>query len=109
MSNKGKEKVEASPPKKSKVEDPFIEKATAVLRKGLQNEKAILTEKQKEVIRALVVDEKDVLYLDRTGAGKSETYFVSTKLMREDPTAGPVIVVTPLVSLIHDQVSCSFY
>ena len=63
-----------------------------------------MSDNQKGVIERLVVEGRNVLYIDRTGAGKSETYFIATKLLRQDPRAGPVIVVTPLISLILDQV-----
>ena len=43
--------------------------------------------------------------MDRTGAGKSETYFTAATLMRRmDNKAGPVIVITPLNALMADQV-----
>jgi hypothetical protein len=78
--------------------------ATGVLRTGLKNPQAEPTEAQKVVICSLLSG-RDVLYIDRTGAGKSETYFVTTKMMRDkDKKAGPVIVVTPLIALINDQV-----
>jgi len=82
-----------------------MEDAQQILRAGLKNAQAELTKNQRSVISELAVNHKDVLYIDRTGAGKSETYFVATRLMRErDKRAGPVIVVTPLVALIRDQV-----
>ena len=54
----------------------------------------------------MVIDGRsDVLYIDRTGAGKSETYFIIAKLMRQrNEKAGPVIIVTPMIALMHDQV-----
>lgn len=85
--------------------DVFVQHVTAALRAGLKNDIAVPMPFQLEVIKSLLELKKDVLYIDRTGAGKSETYFVAAKLLRSaNPRAGPVIVVTPLVALIHDQV-----
>lgn len=79
--------------------------ATHILQKGLKLNHAQLSNNQLRVISHLVDDGKDVLYIDKTGAGKSETYFVATQMLRDrDKRAGPVIVVTPLITLIDDQV-----
>jgi len=79
--------------------------ATKILRTGLKKADVQLKPFQQEVIAWIVDKKHDVLYIDRTGAGKSETYFVAAKLLRNaDKRAGPVIVITPLVALIHDQV-----
>lgn len=79
--------------------------AMYVLRAGLRSTDAVLTANQFEVINHIVRYKRDVLYIDRTGSGKSETYFIATKILRDrDKTAGPTIVITPLVSLILDQV-----
>ena len=85
--------------------DTIREEAQAILREGLKKGQAVLTENQRTVFSELAVEGNNVLYIDRTGAGKSETYFIAARFMRKrDPRAGPVIVVTPLVALIHDQV-----
>ena len=79
--------------------------ATAELRKGLDDTDVVLTPNQQKVITHIVDQNQDVMYIDRTGAGKSETYFTAAKLLRKaDIRAGPVIVITPLVVLIVDQV-----
>lgn len=83
-----------------------IATATTYLRAGLKNPKAVLTPLQQQVISALCHSKRDVLYIDRTGAGKSETYFIAAQMLRDKqkhPGAGPIIVVTPLITLIHDQ------
>ena len=82
--------------------EPF---ATEILQLGLKDSGAQLTQLQLQVVKHIFEDQRNVLYIDKTGAGKSETYFVLTKLLRnKDAFAGPVIVVTPMVALIHDQV-----
>lgn len=86
------------------VDVPLVEEATEILRTGLKILDAELTVNQKSVVEHLVSGGKDVLYIDQTGAGKSESYFVATKLLRQRDGAGPVIVVMPLVALIEDQV-----
>lgn len=81
------------------------DEATRILRSGLQCETAQLMPFQLEVVTQICESGRNVLYIDKTGAGKSETYFVIAKLLREsDAKAGPVIVVTPLVALMVDQV-----
>jgi len=59
---------------------------------------------QRVVVGHLVDDNQDVLYLDKTGAGKSEAYFLSVALLRaQNPKAGPAIVFEPTVALAKDQ------
>ena len=53
----------------------------------------------------LVDKQQSTLYIDQTGAGKSATYFIATKIFRlRDKACGPTLVVSPLVSLMRDQV-----
>lgn len=53
---------------------------------------------QEEIIRALLSG-RDVLAVMPTGAGKSLVYQLASQLL-----PGPTIVVSPLLSLMHDQV-----
>lgn len=74
----------------------------------MKNNVAELTKEQKEVI-GTILKNGNVLYVDKTGAGKSATYFIATKMLRQaDSTNGPTIVVCPLLSLINDQVNIYF-
>jgi ATP-dependent DNA helicase RecQ len=57
---------------------------------------------QLEAIRALVGGRGRVLVVQRTGWGKSWVYFISTLLLREEGS-GPTILISPLLSLIRDQ------
>lgn len=65
---------------------------------------ATLRPEQERVLDALY-RRRDTLYVDRTGGGKSATYFIAAKLLRESGSRqGPAIVVSPLLSLVNDQV-----
>ena len=57
---------------------------------------------QLEAILALAVDRRRLLVVERTGWGKSVVYFIATRLLR-DGGAGPTVIVSPLLALMHDQ------
>jgi ATP-dependent DNA helicase RecQ len=57
---------------------------------------------QLEAILDLVVDHTRLLVVERTGWGKSVVYFLATRMLR-DAGAGPTIIVSPLLSLMRDQ------
>jgi ATP-dependent DNA helicase RecQ len=58
---------------------------------------------QFEAISALVADRRRVLVVQRTGWGKSAVYFVATRMLR-DRGAGPTLLVSPLLSLMRNQI-----
>jgi len=58
---------------------------------------------QWEAIDRLVNDSDRLLLVQRTGWGKSTVYFTATKLRREQG-AGPTLIVSPLLSLMYNQV-----
>ena len=60
-------------------------------------------EGQWRAIDAIVARRGRVLVVQRTGWGKSLVYFLSTRLLREDG-AGPTILVSPLLSLMRNQI-----
>lgn len=60
-------------------------------------------EGQLEAILALVDRRARVLVVQRTGWGKSVVYFIATRLLREQGS-GPTILISPLLSLMRDQV-----
>src|SRR6476619_2635363 len=78
------------------------EEAERCLR-ALAGEHATLREDQWTAIRALVVDRRRALVVQRTGWGKSAVYFVSTLLLRARG-AGPTIIVSPLLALMRNQI-----
>ncbi|HWA54221.1 MAG TPA: RecQ family ATP-dependent DNA helicase, partial [Solirubrobacterales bacterium] len=65
--------------------------------------KAKFKEGQLEAILALVEGRKRALVVQRTGWGKSVVYFIATRLLR-DEGLGPTILISPLLSLMRDQV-----
>ena len=70
---------------------PVRERAEAVLRELVGRGDARLRDDQWSAIRALVVDRRRALVVQRTGWGKSAVYFVATVLLREGrtPAAAP--------------------
>ncbi|MFC0007206.1 RecQ family ATP-dependent DNA helicase [Micromonospora siamensis] len=79
------------------------QRAEAVLRR-LAGDHARLREDQWRAIEALVVDQRRVLCVQRTGWGKSAVYFVATALLREHGEHGPTVIVSPLLALMRNQV-----
>jgi ATP-dependent DNA helicase RecQ len=65
---------------------------------------ALLRDDQLAAIQALVVDRRRVVVVKRTGWGKSAVYFLATRLLRE-AGAGPTLLVSPLLSLMRDQIA----
>ena len=64
---------------------------------------AALRVDQEEAVAALCEPGARVLVVQATGWGKSAVYWVATALRRRDG-AGPTLVVSPLLSLMRDQV-----
>ncbi|MHB8624659.1 MAG: RecQ family ATP-dependent DNA helicase [Aggregatilineales bacterium] len=58
---------------------------------------------QWEAVEALVVRRESALVVQRTGWGKSLVYFLATRLLRAQG-AGPTILISPLLSLMRDQI-----
>ncbi len=75
--------------------------AQGLLRRALGDETAFHPG-QLEAIATLVDDRARVLVVQRTGWGKSVVYFVATALLRDRGT-GPTIIISPLLSLMRDQ------
>src|SRR5258705_10405700 len=67
---------------------------------------ATFREGQWQAIDAIVSRRGRVLVVQRTGWGKSLVYFLSTKLLR-DQGAGPTILVSPLLSLMRNQIEAA--
>ena len=81
------------------------DEAEAVLRQ-LAGPSARLREDQWAAIRALVVERRRALVVQRTGWGKSAVYFVATALLRSRG-AGPTVIVSPLLALMRNQVAAA--
>ena len=58
---------------------------------------------QLEAIRAIAVDRRRALVVQRTGWGKSAVYFIATRLLR-DQGAGPTLLISPLLALMRNQI-----
>jgi len=89
----------------SETVEELRERAEACLR-ALAGEHARLREDQWAAIRALVVERRRTLVVQRTGWGKSAVYFVATRLLR-DRGAGPTVIVSPLLALMRNQIAAA--
>ncbi|RFU42950.1 recombinase RecQ [Actinomadura logoneensis] len=74
--------------------------------RGLAGAGARLRDDQWTAIRALVVERRRALVVQRTGWGKSAVYFVATRLLR-DRGAGPTVIVSPLLALMRNQIEAA--
>lgn len=61
---------------------------------------------QWEAIDALVNQQKRLLLVQRTGWGKSQVYFIATRILR-DRGRGPTLIVSPLLALMRNQVEAA--
>ncbi|RRO19339.1 ATP-dependent DNA helicase RecQ [Saccharopolyspora rhizosphaerae] len=74
--------------------------------RALAGPQAALREDQWAAIRALVVERRRALVVQRTGWGKSAVYFIATALLRE-LGEGPTVIVSPLLALMRNQVAAA--
>jgi len=81
-------------------------RARAILRTLVGRDDADFHDGQFEAIQTLVDDRSRALVVQRTGWGKSAVYFVATLLLRQGG-AGPTILVSPLLALMHDQIAAA--
>jgi len=61
-------------------------------------------EGQREAIEAVVGDGARALVVQRTGWGKSLVYWIATRV-RRDQGRGPTLIVSPLLSLMRNQIA----
>jgi len=87
----------------SAVQDGVAERTQGLLT-TLAGPGAVLRADQLAAILALVVDHRRTVVVKRTGWGKSAVYFLATRLLR-DEGAGPTLLVSPLLSLMRDQIA----
>jgi ATP-dependent DNA helicase RecQ len=93
------------PPPATDSEDAIREAAEQHLR-ALAGPHARLRADQWTAIKALVMDRRRALVVQRTGWGKSAVYFVATALLR-DRGAGPTVIVSPLLALMRNQIAAA--
>lgn len=79
------------------------EQAQQLLQRALANPDALFRPGQWEAIDALVNQRKKLLVVQRTGWGKSSVYFISARIFR-DQGLGPIIIVSPLLALMRNQI-----
>src|SRR5688500_15653813 len=82
------------------------EEAERHLRALVGRDDVQLHDDQWRAIEALVVEQRRVLVVQRTGWGKSAVYFVATALMRE-LGAGPTVIISPLLALMRNQIEAA--
>jgi ATP-dependent DNA helicase RecQ len=81
-------------------------RALDLLRIGSGRDDAAFRDGQEEAIRHVVEGRGRLLVVQKTGWGKSFVYFIATKLLRESG-AGPAILVSPLLSLMRNQIAAA--
>jgi ATP-dependent DNA helicase RecQ len=84
-------------------EAPALCRRADVLLRQMLGPRAGFREGQWEAIEAVVVRRERVLVVQRTGWGKSLVYFLTARLLRERG-AGPTLLISPLLSLMRNQV-----
>src|ERR1035438_4947617 len=80
--------------------------ALKLLRQALGDETAVFRDGQWQAISSLVQQKARILVVQRTGWGKSLVYFLATKLLR-DQGAGCTILISPLLSLMRNQIAAA--
>jgi ATP-dependent DNA helicase RecQ len=79
-----------------------VGKAETLLRTLTGGREAAFRPGQAEAIALLVEERQRVLVVQKTGWGKSAVYFIATRMLR-DRGAGPTILLSPLLSLMRNQ------
>jgi ATP-dependent DNA helicase RecQ len=80
--------------------------ALRLLRAGSGHPDAVFRDGQEDAIRHVVEGRGRLLVVQKTGWGKSFVYFIATKLLR-DAGAGPALLVSPLLSLMRNQLAAA--
>jgi ATP-dependent DNA helicase RecQ len=93
-------------PVPSATDDHHVMEAAQRCLRALAGQRASLRPDQWSAIKALVVDRRRALVVQRTGWGKSAVYFVATALLRERG-AGPTVIVSPLLALMRNQIDAA--
>ena len=82
------------------------DEALALLRNTTGLREADFRDGQWEAISSLVNHRERQLVVQRTGWGKSNVYFIATRILR-DGGSGPTLIVSPLLALMRDQVDAA--
>ena len=81
-----------------------LQRALQFLRLGTGHPDATFREGQEEAVRHAVEGQGRLLLVQKTGWGKSNVYFIATKLLRETG-AGPASLISPLLALMRNQIT----
>ena len=80
--------------------------ALQLLRDSVGYQRAEFRDGQWEAIDALVNHRGRELVVQRTGWGKSNVYFIATRILRERGL-GPTLIVSPLLALMRNQIEAA--
>ena len=80
--------------------------ALALLRAGTGIPDAVFRDGQEEAIQHIVESRRPLLLVQRTGWGKSNVYFIATRLLREQGS-GPALLISPLLALMRNQIGAA--
>jgi ATP-dependent DNA helicase RecQ len=86
--------------------DSLFNAALALLRKGVGNSAAAFRPGQWEAIQHVLDRRGPLLVVQKTGWGKSNVYFIVTKILR-DAGHGTVLLISPLLSLMRNQMAAA--
>jgi ATP-dependent DNA helicase RecQ len=81
-----------------------LRRVLQLLRLGTGIPNATFRKGQEEAIRHIVEGRGRLLLIQKTGWGKSNVYFIATKLLRDAGT-GPALLISPLLSLMRNQIT----
>jgi ATP-dependent DNA helicase RecQ len=88
------------------VDEQALRNSAETRLRALAGESATLRDDQWTAIKALVVERRRALVVQRTGWGKSAVYFLATALLRELGN-GPTVIVSPLLALMRNQIDAA--
>lgn len=88
------------------ITDDLLARSSERVLTALAGPDAALRDGQEDALRALLEPGARVLVVQATGWGKSAVYWIATAARREQG-AGPTLVVSPLLSLMRDQVAAA--
>ena len=80
--------------------------ALALLRRGTLKSNAVFHENQDRAIQHIVEGRGPLLVVQKTGWGKSNVYFIATKLLRRQGS-GPALLISPLLALMRNQIEAA--
>jgi ATP-dependent DNA helicase RecQ len=90
----------------SVVSEAQLDAAASRVIAALAGPDAVVRPDQRAAVAALVLDRRRALVVQATGWGKSAVYWIAARAVR-DAGGGPVLVVSPLLSLMGDQVAAA--